>query len=80
LQKQLNARLIAYHIHDNDGLCDQHKRICTGTIDWDRFAEGVRTFTPNACMVMEYNAGRPEDYTEDSNIMKRLLDVRIPSK
>ena len=35
--KHLDAvkeRLISVHLHDNDGLTDQHKPLFTGTIDW----------------------------------------------
>jgi len=33
---KLGNRLLAIHLHDNDGLSDQHKLPFTGTVDWDR--------------------------------------------
>lgn len=33
-------RLMATHIHDNDGKTDQHKTPFTGTIDWNKLAKG----------------------------------------
>jgi sugar phosphate isomerase/epimerase len=34
--ERLKGRLISIHLHDNDGLTDQHKIPFTGTIDWPR--------------------------------------------
>jgi sugar phosphate isomerase/epimerase len=34
----LKDRLIAVHLHDNDGSGDQHKIPFMGTVDWDRLA------------------------------------------
>lgn len=34
--KRFSDRLIAIHLHDNDGKTDQHKPLFSGTIDWDR--------------------------------------------
>jgi sugar phosphate isomerase/epimerase len=34
----LSDRLISVHLHDNDGLSDQHKLPFSGTIDWERLA------------------------------------------
>ena len=39
---QLGDRLEALHIHDNDGVNDQHLLPYTGILDWDRFVEGLR--------------------------------------
>jgi sugar phosphate isomerase/epimerase len=35
---RLAARLIAVHLHDNDGIADQHRPPFTGTVDWPRLA------------------------------------------
>jgi len=32
----LKDRLLAIHLHDNDGSADQHKLPFTGTVDWER--------------------------------------------
>jgi sugar phosphate isomerase/epimerase len=36
--QQLKDRLIAVHLHDNDGTADQHLIPFAGTVDWDRLA------------------------------------------
>jgi len=36
--EELVDRLIAVHLHDNNGLADQHLIPFTGTLDWDRLA------------------------------------------
>jgi len=39
---QIGDRVEAFHIHDNDGVSDQHIAPYTGKLDWDRFIEGVK--------------------------------------
>lgn len=76
VQKTLGDRLQAYHIHDNDGKEDCHQRIQTGVIDWNRFAEGARLYTPNAHCVLEYNATATksfQDYKDDADTLRRLI-------
>lgn len=38
-------RLLALHIHDNDGLSDQHQPPFYGTLDWERFASILKAST-----------------------------------
>ena len=76
VQKALGDRLKAYHLHDNDGLEDLHRRVGTGVIDWKRFSEGARLFTPNAQFIMEYVApavSEPGDYAEDADRIRAWL-------
>ncbi len=76
VQKALGSRLQAYHMHDNDGREDCHQRVCTGVIDWKRFGEGARLYTPDAHFVMEYNANATrsiEDYMEDADKIRGML-------
>ncbi|MBQ8803415.1 MAG: TIM barrel protein [Tyzzerella sp.] len=67
VQKALKERLIGYHVHDNDGTRDFHWRMGAenGVVDWDRFCLGVKQYTPDATLVMEYARAKLEDYTED---------------
>jgi len=37
----LKDRLIATHLHDNDGSGDQHRLLYSGAIDWPRLARIV---------------------------------------
>lgn len=39
---QLGDRIEAFHIHDNDGVKDQHVAPYMGVQDWDRFCEGLQ--------------------------------------
>ena len=38
----LGSRIEAFHIHDNNGIDDQHLAPYMGVLDWDRFVEGLR--------------------------------------
>ena len=76
VQKALGGRLKAYHIHDNDGSGDGHQPIGTGVIDWQRFGEGARLYTPDATFTMEYNPGPGVDverYAQDAQTLRRLV-------
>ena len=37
----LGSRIRAFHVHDNNGLADQHLAPYLGVLDWDRFVEGL---------------------------------------
>ncbi|MBQ3078760.1 MAG: sugar phosphate isomerase/epimerase [Clostridia bacterium] len=39
---QVGERIETFHIHDNDGIDDQHIAPYTGRLDWDRFIKGVK--------------------------------------
>ena len=76
VQKALGSRLKAYHLHDNDGHEDLHRRVGTGVIDWKRFGEGARQYTPSAQFIMEYGAlavSEPGDYAEDADKIRAWL-------
>jgi sugar phosphate isomerase/epimerase len=76
IQKALGSHIKAYHMHDNDGYEDLHKRVGTGVIDWKRFGEGARLYTPKAQFVMEYNANAVSGlsgYSEDADKICTML-------
>lgn len=75
IQETLKERLIGYHIHDNDGVHDSHWRIQAegGVVDWNRFCLGVKRFTPNAALVMEYAHAKTADYTEDMEKLEKIF-------
>lgn len=66
-QRQLGNRICAYHLHNNDGLSDQHERLRDGIMDWRAFAENYKQYTPEAVGVLEYLS-----YTD----MKPYIDDR----
>ncbi len=39
---KLGDRIEAFHIHDNNGMGDQHLAPYMGVLDWNRFVEGLR--------------------------------------
>ena len=46
-------RLIALHLHDNDGTADQHKLPFTGTVDWPRLAQLIARSSYRQCVSLE---------------------------
>ena len=46
-------RLISIHLHDNDGVQDQHKPLFSGTIDWDKLAKVIAQSSYKKCVSME---------------------------
>ena len=49
----LTDRLIALHLHDNDGTADQHKLPFTGTVDWPRLAQLIARSSYRQCISLE---------------------------
>ena len=49
----LTDRLIALHLHDNDGTGDQHKLMFTGTVDWLRLAKLIAQSSYRQCVSSE---------------------------
>lgn len=75
VQAALGERLIAYHVHDNDGRRDAHLRVGApgGSFDWAAFARGFRAHTPQAALVLEYAHAAIGDYAEDMEKLKGLI-------
>lgn len=60
LIRKLRPRLCGLHIHDNDGLRDQHLPIGKGTIDWQPvFAEMRAIANPDCEFILEYAPAQP---------------------
>lgn len=51
--ERLKDRLIAVHLHDNDGSGDQHRIPFTGTVPWSRIAELISLSAYRKCMNLE---------------------------
>ena len=51
--ESLKDRLIAVHLHDNDGTGDQHKLPFSGTVDWTRLTAIMRASSYKKCISME---------------------------
>lgn len=51
--EKIKARLIALHLHDNDGVSNQHKLPLTGTVDWERLARIISVSPYDKCLNLE---------------------------
>lgn len=58
-------RLIAMHLHDNDGSGDQHRIIGNGTVDWQRLAKIIATSSYHKCLNTESCNVNEQDLTEE---------------
>jgi len=54
----VGERLVATHIHDNNGTGDQHLPPLMGNIDWDAFAEALRKTGYPKPIIYEVGCGR----------------------
>lgn len=69
----LKDKIIAYHIHNNDGYDDFHQRIHNGTMDFDAFLELYKKYTPDADLVLEYAADVRTDIAGIETDIEELL-------
>ena len=58
LIRDLKGQIRAYHLHNNDGIHDQHNRLHDGTLDFDALMEVISRETPEAEWIVEYT--RPD--------------------
>jgi len=50
---KLGSRLQALHVHDNNGVTDQHLAPYSGVMDWDRFVKGLTAIRFDKTMCFE---------------------------
>lgn len=50
----LKGQIRAFHLHNNDGAHDLHKRLREGTVSFDRLLPYIRETVPDAAWVIEY--------------------------
>lgn len=50
----LSGQIKAYHLHNNDGVHDQHRRLHDGTMDFDAVLTAIRRETKEAELIIEY--------------------------
>ena len=53
--RQHGERVKAYHFHNNDGLSDLHRDICSGTFSYTDFVPLYKKYTPQTNIVLEYS-------------------------
>ena len=51
--KVLGDRVVALHVHDNDGLEDRHVAPYMGILDWERFIKGLKEIKYKGAMTLE---------------------------
>ena len=56
VMEELRDQIRAYHLHNNDGIHDSHRRIHDGTLDFDAFLRTVRDIGRPVDLVVEYAA------------------------
>ena len=82
LLHDLKDRIRGYHLHNNDGIHDQHRRLGDGTVDYDRLLPLIRRETPGAEIVIEYT--RPdlhgEPLCEDITMVLRFLQTETEER
>ncbi len=75
--KKLKDKIIAYHIHNNNGWKDNHDRIRNGMLNFKEFLEIYKKHTPKADLVIEYGKqcyGDDEGIIDDINYIKNCLN------
>lgn len=77
VMRALKNQIVAYHLHNNDGVHDSHRRIREGTLDFEGFMEQYKCLTPGADLVLEYgleSGGRREGIVEDLERVLKLVE------
>lgn len=74
--KELADKIVAYHLHNNDGIHDLHKRINCGTLDFEAFLALVSKYTPDADLTIEYARTEAEDKKGILKDIKRLQEFK----
>lgn len=79
LLRELGDKLCALHIHDNDGLKDNHAPIGEGNIDWEMVLGAAIDTRRDLSLILEYNIGTDLDKLTQgkSYLEKRLLKENL---
>lgn len=67
---ELKDKIVSYHLHNNNGINDNHNSIMDGKLDIKEFIDLYKKYTPNADLVIEYGAHY------NSKIEKVIDDVK----
>jgi sugar phosphate isomerase/epimerase len=72
--KSVKDRLISIHLHDNDGLSDQHKPLFSGTVDWEGLAAVIARSAYDKCVSMELMTANAEFDSEEAFLKNAYQD------
>ena len=73
--ERFRDRLVAVHIHDNNGMHDQHDLPFSGTVDWARLAQLIATSSYTGCVSLESNM-RGQKF-EESDYLSRAYQAGL---
>lgn len=73
----LGERLVACHIHDNDGSADTHLPIGYGNIDWKTYFAAVKKYAPKSVQVLEYCCGFSDTQTLEIHIAELKKQYKL---
>ena len=68
---RIKHRLISIHLHDNDGVSDQHKPLFSGTINWPELAKIIARSSYKECVSME-TAMRKSGFEDEVAFLKHV--------
>ena len=73
---QLGERIEAFHVHDNDGVSDQHLAPYMGKLDWKRFVEGLKEISYDGVLSFEtFNVWNCVDHELCPSLMKFIAET-----
>ena len=70
----LQGRLIAVHLHDNDGTADQHRLPFTASVPWNRIAAALAGSGYRKCVNLEVSM-KAHDYPGEGDFLRASLDA-----
>lgn len=74
--RRLGVQIISFHLHNNDGSHDSHRRIHDGTLDFEEFLRLYERYTPQADMVLEYSPDVAGDEAGIEADIRYLLEFK----
>ena len=70
----MGSRITAFHVHDNDGIRDQHLAPYMGILDWNRFIEGLKAIHFDKTLSFEtFNIWNVVDQEVAPDMMRFIL-------
>ncbi len=70
----LKHRLIAIHLHDNNGNDDQHRPVFSGTIDWEKLARLLADCSYDKCVSLEVTMADTSYQNEEKFLTDAFVD------
>jgi len=71
----LQSQIKAVHLHDNNGMADQHLPIGEGSIDWEGYFCKAKEVIPEAVQILEYSDIRLSGLLKHVEMIKNKYNV-----